>query len=173
MLRLLPPSLSLLRGVLCCANQTPKMAHANISTQTPNYKNTQTYERTKEEKAKRTIKFLCSSLLFLLFVSRIPYFPFLRSSSESAGQTGKRQQQAAQTRARRTEKEKSPCPVLPHVCVCVCVCVSQLILPPPHKNGQRGRKVLIVLIMCTVRLNAVFICVWGRVPFKLFAVIAT
>lgn len=149
-----------------CAVQTrhPRW-HTRIST--PRHPTTKIRKRTKEEKLKNNqIPLLFAPFfLFLLFVSRIPYSPFLRSSSESAGQTGKRQQQAAQTHARRTEKEKSPCPVLPHVCVCVSVSVSLSLFFRPRTKTDKGRKVLIVLIMCTVRLNAVFICVWGRVPY--------
>ena len=122
-----------------CAVQTrhPRW-HTRIST--PRHPTTKIRKRTKEEKLKNNqIPLLFAPFfLFLLFVSRIPYSPFLRSSSESAGQTGKRQQQAAQTRARRTEQNREgEIPVsgfAPRVCLCLCV--SQLILPPPHKNGQ-------------------------------------
>ena len=141
------------------------MAHANINTQTPNYKNTQTNEggKAKEQSNSSALRsffpfsFVCFA--YSLFPVSAQFFRERGTNGEAAA--------AGSTNA-RAENREGEIPVsgfAPRVCLCVCVCVSQLILPPPHKNGQRGRKMLIVLIMCTVRLNGVFICVWGRVPY--------
>ena len=132
-------SLPLLRGVLCCANQTPKMAHANINTQTPNYKNTQTYERTKEEKAKEqsNSSALRSFFPFSFVCFAYSLFPVSAQFFRERGTNG--EAAAAGSTNARAENREGEIPVsgfAPRVCLCVCVCVSQLILPPPHKNGQ-------------------------------------
>lgn len=143
MLRLLPPSLSLLRGVLCCANQTPKMAHANISTQTPNYKNTQTYERTKEEKAKEQSNssalrsfFFCLFRVFL--ISR--FCAVLQRARDKRGSGSSRQHKHARGEQRRRNPRVRFCPT----CVSVCVCVSlSLFFRPRTKTDNGGEKCLL------------------------------
>ena len=139
-------SLPLLRGVLCCANQTPKMAHANINTQTPNYKNTQTNEggKAKEQSNSSALRsffpfsFVCFA--YSLFPVSAQFFRERGTNGEAAAAGSTNTRAENRTEQRRRNPRVRFCPTC--VSVCLCLCLSAYSSAPAQKR-TRGEKCLL------------------------------